>query len=53
MVEIPPIGLKEEVERIDVPNALIGTDNKNVIKDESVWNGVRITHRDEQETQEE
>ena len=50
VVQIPPVGLRKKVDRFDVTNTFIGCDDKNIVEDESVRDGICIAYRDEQQT---
>src|SRR6185369_5833261 len=50
VVQISPIGLREKVYRFDVANTFVGSDDENIVKYESVPDGVSVANRDEQQT---
>ena len=51
MVHVSPVRLKEKMQRIDVADAFVCTDDQDVVEDESVWNGVGVADRDEHQTE--
>ena len=48
-MEIAPIGMGQEIERIDMPDMFVGRDNQYVVEDESVGKGVGVTNADQQD----
>ena len=51
VIEISPVRLEEEMERLDVADPLVRRDDENVIEDERIRNRVRIADRHQGQTQ--
>ena len=51
MADVSPIGLEEKVDGLNLPNAFICGDDKDIVEYERIRNGIRITNCDQRKTQ--